>query len=130
MWVSRLHYESMFENLTRERERSIVLRVRIQQLETTQEWLREHVNRLEQDRRILTETRLGLLLPQPTIERVEPADTQTTAPGIDPGSVHGTPDDSIPLAQMMSAALEDMGDDAAGRMGIAHDPQGMLVYKQ
>jgi hypothetical protein len=131
MWVSRVHYESMFENLTRERTKSDMLSSRLSAMTATQDWLMEHVNRLEHERGILIEARLGLVFPVPSIERAERPGVETpTPPGIDPGSVHGTPDDSIPLAQMLASSMDDMGDDAAGRMGIAHDAQGMLVYKQ
>lgn len=130
MWVSRTHYETLFENLTRARQELSDARSRIAAMQATQDWLTTHVNRLENERRILTEARLGLLMPQPIIERVRAEENQTHDPGLDPGAVHGTPDESIPLAQMLASSLEDIGDDQAQRMGIGHDAQGMLVYRQ
>lgn len=130
MWISKLHYESMFENLTRARQELSDARSRIAAMQATQDWLTAHVNRLEHERFILTEARLGLVMPAPVIERQPERPGVEVPPGVDPGSIHGTPDESIALSQMLSASLDDVGDEMAARLGIVHDPQGMLVYKQ
>lgn len=129
MWISRTHYETMFENLTRARQEVSDLKQRIASMTSTQEWLTQHVNRLEVERRMLTETRLGMSFPVPTIER-EPASEREAAPGLDEGSVHGTPHDSIALQQLLGGSLEDVGDDQAARMGMKHDEHGHLIYNQ
>jgi hypothetical protein len=128
MWVSKLHYESMFENLTRARQETSDLKARLASMQATQDWLTSHVNRLEHERQILVQARLGLSMPMPIIERQEPG--VETPPGTDPGSVHGMPDESVAFSQMLASGLDDVGDDQAARMGIGHDAQGMLVYKQ
>jgi hypothetical protein len=125
MWVSRLHYESLFENLTRSRQELSDAKGEVRMLLATQSWLTTHVNRLEHERNILTQARLGLSFPVPVIEREEQA-----PPGIDPGSVHGTPDESIPLAQAMAATMEDVGDDQARALGMEHDELGHVIYKR
>lgn len=128
MWVSRTHYEALFENITRERTKSAGLEARLASMQATQDWLTNHVNRLENERRILTEARLGLSFPQPIIERSEPnADAEETMRG---GVVHGVPEDSLPLAQLMSASMEDIGDAAAAALGVEHDAQGNVQYKR
>ena len=129
MWVSRIHYESMFENLTRARQELSDARSRIAAMQATQDWLTAHVNRLEHERHILVHARLGLSMPAPTIVHVSP-DGPPPAPGIDPGSVHGTPDDAVLLGQALASSFEDVGDAQAARMGIRHDTQGMLVHTQ
>lgn len=127
MWISREHYESMFENLSKARGENAVLKARIAHLMATQDWLTAHVNRLEVERRILTESRLGMSFPVPSIEKVDEPSQPT--PGVDAGSMHGTPHDSLPLAQMLSASLEDVGDDMAARLGLGHDDTGQLIFK-
>lgn len=115
----------MVEALALANERARATEHKIVSMQATQDWLMQHVNRLENERRILTQARLGLSFPVPIIERQDQA-----PPGIDPGSVHGTPDESIPLAQAMAATMEDVGDDQARALGIAHDELGHVVYKQ
>lgn len=128
MWISRTHYEMLFENLTRERTKSAGLEARLASMQATQDWLTNHVNRLENERRILTEARLGLAFPQPVIEKVEPnADAEERMSG---GVVHGVPEDSLPLAQLMSASMEDIGDAAAAALGIETDAHGNVTYKR
>lgn len=132
MWIRRLHYETMFENLTIERAKNTSLESRLAAMTSTQEWLMAHVNRLENERRILTEARLGLSFPTPTIERAD-AGTEALAQAeekITGGIVRGLPQESIPLGQMMAASLEDVGDDEAKALGIEHDAQGFVVYRR
>lgn len=125
MWVTRIHYETLLENLTSLRASDVELRTRLASMQATQDWLTTHVNRLEAERRVLTEARLGLVLSQPVIERREPDEP---TPPVDPGSMHGTPHDALPLAQLMAASMEDVGDEQAAMLGASHDAHGNLVY--
>lgn len=120
MWVSRTHYESLFENVTTSRSRLAEAQARIASLEATQAWLMQHVNRLEHERRLLTEARLGLQFPQPTLARERETDPAEVT--------HGLPPSSMPLAQMLAASMEDVGDEAARALGLSHDASGQLAY--
>jgi hypothetical protein len=93
---------------------------KIAAMQSTQDWLMLHVNRLENERRLLTEQRLHVSMPMPVIERDEP----------EPDLVHGVPHDALPLAQVMTASLEDVGDELARRLGIEHDEAGQIRYTQ
>ena len=83
----------------------------------------------------MTQQRLGLVFPVPEIVRTSSRSDSSPDPdvapptGIDADSVHGTPMDSLPMAQMLSASLEDVGDEQAARMGISHDPQGYVKHR-
>lgn len=139
MWVNRLHYESLFENLTIERAKNSIAEARLAAMQATQDWLTLHVNRLENERRILTEARLGLVFPSPEIsrspERSSPSSFETAPDGteaqrMDPDVVRGVPHDALPLVQLMAASLEDVGDDQAAELGVSHDSHGFAVYRR
>jgi hypothetical protein len=128
MWISGDRFWTMVEALALANERARAIEQKVASMQATQDWLTNHVNRLEHERRILTEARLGLSFPQPIIERSDPnADAEETMRG---GVVHGIPDDSLPLAQLMSASMEDVGDAAAAALGIETDAQGNISYKR
>jgi len=149
MWISRKHHEHLFATLAAERERVVVLTERVVQLErqygghvSTIEWLRQHVNRLEVERGILTQRILQTPLPIPELAR-EPVPTPEGQPLVrdedaPPGErlagmpvapvIHGVPEDSIAASQLAGLSFEDMGDDAAGRLGVQHDAAGQVVY--
>lgn len=138
MWVSRLHYESLFENLTIERAKNSIAEARLAAMQATQDWLTLHVNRLENERRILTEARLGLVFPAPEISRSpepsSPSSAETEPDGTeaqkDGGVIKGVPHDAVALAQLMTASLEDVGDDQAAELGVSHDAHGFAVYRR
>jgi hypothetical protein len=139
MWVNRLHYESLFENLTIERAKNSIAEARLAAMQATQDWLTLHVNRLENERRILTEARLGLVFPAPEIsrspERASPSSFETPPDStegqrMDPDVIRGVPHDSLPIAQLMAASLEDVGDDQAAELGVSHDAHGFAVYRR
>ena len=133
MWVTRQHYESLFENLTTEREKTSQLQARLAAMQATQDWLTLHVNRLENERRILTEARLGLMFPAPDISRSPehaPPSSSETETQMDGGVIRGVPNDAVALAQLMTASLEDVGDDQAAELGVSHDAHGFAVYRR
>lgn len=127
MWLSSEKFWKMVEGLALANERTRVAEAKVAAMQATQDWLTTHVNRLENERRILTEARLGLSLPQPIIEKVS---EQPESIEPDRETMRGIPHDSVPLAQMMAASLEDVGDEAAAALGITHDPHGFVQYKQ
>lgn len=137
MWIRRAHYEHLFRQLSEARE-SILKLERMEAGHTsTIEWLRTHVNRLEAERGILTAERLHVALPVPSIERDTPPRRSDDPPQgevvhglpVDPVT-KGLPEDAIAIAQLLGANLDDIGDDAAGRMGIEHDAAGHVVYNR
>jgi hypothetical protein len=138
MWVNRLHYESLFENLTIERAKNSIAEARLAAMQATQDWLTLHVNRLENERRILTEARLGLVFPAPEIsrspERSSPSSAETAPDDAEArltgDVIRGVPHDAVPLAQLMAASLEDVGDDQAAELGVSHDSHGFAVYRR
>ncbi len=123
MWISSDRFWKMVEALAVANERTRMAEAKLSAMQATQDWLTSHVNRLEHERGLLTQARLGLTFPVPLIEREEPH-----APGVDPGAIRGVPEDSIPLAQMMAATMEDVGDDQARALGIKHDEMGNVEY--
>lgn len=138
MWIRRAHYEHLFRQLSEARE-SILKLERMEAGHTaTIEWLRSHVNRLEVERGVLTSERLRVNYPVPSLEREPPSSSRTDATPqgevvaglpVDPVT-HGVPEDAIAVAQLLGSIMEDMGDDAAGRMGIKHDAAGQVVYNR
>lgn len=138
MWVTRRHYETLFENLTIERAKNSIGEARLAAMQATQDWLTLHVNRLENERRILTEARLGLMFPSPEIsrspERSSPSSSETAEDDAEArlsgDVIHGLPHDALPLAQLMAASMEDVGDDEAAALGVAHDSHGFAVYRR
>jgi hypothetical protein len=137
MWVTRRHYETLFENLTIARETTSQLQARLAAMQATQDWLTLHVNRLENERRILTEARLGLVFPAPEIsrspERASPSSAETAEGAearLSGDVIRGVPHDALPLVQLMAASLEDVGDDQAAELGVSHDSHGFAVYRR
>ncbi len=76
------------------------------------DWLRHRVNALEKQNTILMGKATGLAFPTPEIVPTRP------------GTIGGVPDfDTMP-------SFEDVGDDEAQRLGVAHDFEGRLAFKQ
>lgn len=131
MWIRWSHYEHLFRALSEARERIVQLEKQNASHVATIEWLRLHVNRLETERSVLTSERLRVLFPTPTIQR-EPESPRPVEPDagrtvIDTPVSRDLPADSIPMQQFLSAALEDVGDEMAGRLGVSNDnPEGVL----
>lgn len=97
----------------------------LSQLQSSFEWLTQHVNRLERERAELFARVLNLQLPAMTLEREK-------APSISPSQVVGVPGDSyentIPALQAAGGLFEDVGDDAAARLGVGHDDMGNVKW--
>lgn len=138
MWIRHSHYEHLFGALSAARERILQLERMEAGHTATIEWMRVHVNRLETERGILTTERLHVVLPVPSIEREAPPHPRSDetpqgqiVQGLPVDPIAGTvPDDAIGVAQLLGSLMEDLGDDAAGRMGIKHDGDGHVVYTE
>lgn len=132
MWISRTHYEHLFAALSAARERIVQLE-RLDAAHTASiEWMRLHVNRLEVERAILTQERLKVLYPTPTILREADAPPPENAGQtiLDKPVSRDLPPDSIPLTQLLGSLLEDVGDDMAGRLGVSNaNPEGVLTTR-
>ena len=129
MWVSRVHYETLFENLTKDRIKAAEAQARIAAMQATQDWLMAHVNRLETERALLTQARLGLAFPVPELSRHAGPPGIESHPFRDESVTRGLPPDAVPLAQLMGASMEDMGDEQAARLGVGHDAQGFVTHR-
>lgn len=133
MWVAREHYYTLLGNVEKEREKVAQLQARLASMLATQDWLTMHVNRLEHERTILMRERLHVVFPAPEIAHEQaPAALPGVAAGRplppDPDVERGVPEDSMGVAQLLSASLEDVGDEMAGRLGIKHNEAGEAVY--
>ncbi len=129
MWIRRTHYEHLFSALSEGRATILALERANAHHTTTIEWLTTHVNRLEHERGILTSERLRVLYPVPEIRRIDPRETPMSPPAPPAAVDHELPPDAIPMLQILGAQLEDVGDAAAERLGISHDPEtGAVRY--
>jgi len=86
------------------------LRAQLASAQTTVDWLRTRVNQLEKERAVLLREVTHLNIPIPEIAPAGPAMSAAVPPSL----------------QMPN--FEDMGDDAAGRLGITHNDAGELEY--
>jgi hypothetical protein len=60
---------------------------------------------------------------------VEPPPGIEGVPARDDSVTKGLPPEAIPLAQLMGASMEDLGDEASEQMGIRHDAQGFVHHR-
>lgn len=129
MWIPRVHYETLVENLTTMREKASQLEIRVATQANTLQWLTTFVNRLETEREILTRERLHVIFPRTEIA-FDKAENIKGKPTV---ALDETPErqdeTSVPIQQILGSSLEDVGDELAARLGLAHSPAGELVYK-
>lgn len=122
----RLTLAELRAQSAKERERELKLTEQLAQLRSSFEWLTTHVNRLERERAELFARVLNLQLPAMSLER-EPQ------PSISPNQVVGRPaedsyENSIPALQAAGGLFEDVGDEAASRLGVGHDDMGNVKW--
>ena len=86
------------------------LRAQLASAQTTVDWLRTRVNQLEKERAVLLREVTHLNIPIPEIAT--------------PGPVMST---AVP-ASLQMPNFEDIGDDAASKLGITHNDAGELEY--
>lgn len=126
MWISGNRFWLLVETAATAKERLAALTGTVKQHEATIEWLRVHINRLEEERTLLL--RNVYHAPVGTFEIArEPVNSQK------PPNVVGTPamdDDEGRLGILTEhqSLLEDMGDEEAGRQGIKLEADGVAVY--
>lgn len=80
------------------------------------EWARVRLNQVEAERATFLSALLHLPIAPPAIEREEPPQPATATPGV-----------GLPIS--LGFDFEDVGDDAARRMGLEHDDGGALRYR-
>lgn len=141
---------SLVAALLAEKTANAELRARVAQLTANFDWLASHVNELKIERAALLDRCIDIRLAGvPVIQR-----EVASLPGADPNyqpQVNALPnvgdvlakardlvedskrpraeqDGSLAAADLQAISFEDMGDEAARRAGVGHDPAGRLVY--
>ncbi len=123
MWVDRKFFDLVLADNKRQAEDIVALNRQVAGQQTllvetraqkakddiTIDWMRHRVNALEKQNSILVSKCAGVNFPVPEIVPTRP------------GSM------TIPDFSTMPT-FEDVGDAEAQRLGIAHDPEGALVY--
>ena len=92
-------------------------------LEATVEWMRTHINRLEEERALLLQTVYHAPVGRIEIDRQVRTETPTVT------GAPMTEEDPVQMLATSQALLEDLGDEVAGRMGIKHNADGTLKYE-
>lgn len=133
MFIRRADYLTLVRELTAERSKREILARELAIRQQNIDWLTGHVNRLEFERSELTQRVLGMTLPYPVIAR-EAADhpelTQALGMGT-PLRERDRPDtesEGVAGAQLGLASFEDMGDEMAARLHVAHDDNGHVKF--
>ncbi len=109
MWVDKRTYFELRETLAKAGEEARILSVQNQALQTTLDWLRMMVNKLEVERAQMLHLYTGVTVPVQQIHSQAETDIQSTLANKSP--------------------FEDVGDDVAKKLGIAWAPDGTLLYK-
>lgn len=123
MWVNRVLFETVLADNKKQTDdiaslkvscerfatESISLRVQKAKDDLTIDWMRHRINALEKERAILLQKSAGIALPTPEIVPTRPG--SMTIPNFD----------TMP-------SFEDVGDTEAARLGIKHDPEGVVEY--
>lgn len=78
----------------------------------TIDWMRHRINALEKERAVLVQKAAGVTLPVPEIVASRP----------------GTM--SAPLSLSSMPSFEDVGDEEARRLGLAHDEAGYIKFNE
>jgi hypothetical protein len=105
---------------------------RLAALQASFEWLTSYVNRLEHERVLLLQRATGVTTGVPVLEQNPEAAATATAPEFGRGiplsdDVGDAPSLERALTDLASLTFEDMGDEAAARVGLTHDAFGNLV---
>ena len=111
MFVKVSTYVAVVEELSIIRERAIQHVAENARLKADVDWLRTRVNQLEKERAILLREVSHLDVPIPSIEPVRSVMTSPLPAGF-----------QLP-------SFEDVGDEEADRLGVAHDDEGRAVYQ-
>lgn len=149
--VARLH-DTEFE-LAHERGLRIAADRQVAQMQATLDWITQHLNELKTERAMLFQRALQVSFPVPEIQYtptapdaedrpmpagvpvdLAPEALRQLASRIGPqvrvpvnGKAANTP---IGMADLDNINFDDVGDEAAGKLGIAHDRDGEVAYAQ
>lgn len=129
MWVSTEVFEGLLKRLAAADALVAEHRQRAAVQQQNFDWLANHVNRLEIERATLMQRFMDVGVAAPQIQR-----DPTAYVGMGrPIAAEDRPneDAGMALAAMMAGSFEDMGDEAAERLGVKHDPiTGTVRYTQ
>ena len=129
MWVSSEVFEGLLKRLATADGLVAEYRRHAAVQQQNFDWLANHVNRLEIERATLMQRFMDVGVVAPQIQR-----DPTAYVGMGrPVAAEDRPneDTGMALAAMMAGSFEDMGDEAAERLGVKHDPiTGTVRYTQ
>jgi hypothetical protein len=133
MWISTARFISIIGQGNSAAGREAELRKQLAVMQQNFDWLANHVNRLEAERSTLLQRVLDVGFVSPQIARQEPPPAERVGMGA-PINATDRPEGEDPgmaLAAMMGGSFEDMGDEAAARFGVTHDPTtGTILYER
>ena len=127
MWIGKTEFWKIVESLAAANEKVKNLWGEVNRSHATIEWMRVHINRLEEERAALMQTVYHAPLGSFEIAHVPVNATK-------PANVVGTPasdtedEGRLGILRDHQAILEDMGDEEAGRQGIKLEDDGTAVY--
>jgi hypothetical protein len=123
MWVRRSDYEALVRELAEQRATREAAEKALALNQQTCEWLRVQVNTLQYERASLLSKVTGAPVMVPTLRSGD-----ESSPIAPPVGQPKPPADQF--FNQLSALFEDPGDDAAQKLGIAHDTDGSVLYTQ
>lgn len=109
MWLSRPAYDAMRRDYDKAIAEARILGEQLKVANNTLDWLRIRVSQLEMERAQLLFNYTGVKTVVPSIEKRKPS-----------------PNEEIESASLFN----DVGDKEAERLGITHDPYGLLQYNE
>ena len=133
MWISAKRVFELVGHASAAEARAVQARQQLAVMQQNFDWLANHVNRLEAERSTLLQRVLDVGFVSPQIARQEPPPAERVGMGA-PINATDRPEGEDPgmaLAAMMGGSFEDMGDEAAARFGVTHDPTtGTILYER
>jgi hypothetical protein len=131
MWITNATFQKLLTRLQVAEALTAHLRQAAAVQQQNVDWLANHVNRMEIERSTLLQQVLHLSVVAPQIAREDGPPTASLGLGA-PLRADDRPIDEEPgmaLAALQAGAFEDMGDDAAARFGVHHEPStGAVQY--
>lgn len=107
MWITRSLIDDLRHTITRLTTEHALLAQQNKAQEVTLDWFRVRITQLEHERAVLLKTYMGVTVPEMSIEKEQPKSR------ID--AYHNVPH------------FEDVGDDAARKLGLDWDDEGRVV---
>lgn len=115
MWINRKVYQDLQNELVKAREVANAEVVANRALKETMNWMMLRLTAMEKERAVLIERMFGVKVPVPEISAAPP-------------DVVPNPFGANSKLNELAQLFNDMGDEAAEKAGIAHDPEGNVVY--